>query len=202
MTKPQTEVKKALVSLIQKSHGKITHAEARETLKGMGFEIAPEPTEKSEDYRTFEKVRDGYEKPDWKDEASLQGWYDSIFAECGFSPEVARKVRKDFEKIHHPFEKERNNFHVYKSMHGKAPKRSKTEGKAKVKAKGRRGRPTSRPVSFTSTAASVSVLEKAKSLGGVNAINARIAELQKEMTELQEVLNGIESVQNDLAAVA
>lgn len=87
-------------------------------------------------------------------------------------------------------------------MHGKAPKRSKTEGKAKVKAKGRRGRPTSRPVSFTSTAASVSVLEKAKSLGGVNAINARIAELQKEMTELQEVLNGIESVQNDLAAVA
>lgn len=110
MGREASDLTKAIRKLCQQTNFRITHSEARSHLRRMGFKIAPEPPEKSENYKRWEAKRTG-KYP--KEPEKLLAYYRATVRAAGLPFEIVDAIMKE-DVPHRAFNNERNNFDVTK----------------------------------------------------------------------------------------
>lgn len=110
MARKASELTKAIRNLCQKTDFKITYSEARPVLKKMGFEIAPEPSDKSTRYKIWESFKSGRYPKDQKD---VYSWYKKIANKAGLPEDAVDEIIEE-DVPHRNFNNERNYFDVTK----------------------------------------------------------------------------------------
>lgn len=207
MAKPISELTRAIRQLCDETGGNITHAQARPRLAEMGFEIAEEPVEKTEDLKAFETACKGYELADPNDPEQVKQLYESVRAELGWNKAKLAAVLKEFE-VRKAFHAERNNYDVIKYNWRKAAGPSTSTkpantgtGKAAVaakhgrtatpdvvrpKAKGSGPRPKhpAAPAAADAYAEALEALRTVKSQGGIAAVQKKLEGLKTKKADL------------------
>lgn len=222
MARQASDLTVATRELFDKTEGKITHSEARPLLQKQGFELAEDPSQKSEELSQLES---DYEVASATD--------DEVSAACrkaGFSAAATSRVLKEVA-VRRDFAAEANKFNVTKNLWRKAkesgkptvsrkpkvevaPKRKPGRlAKVEVALKRKPGRPAKvevspkklgRPVSrgYEPTAAELEALRVVEGAGGVALVQKQIKELEEALelvAQLKERVSQFESRLKDAA---
>ena len=191
MSRKAGEMTKAIRKLCVESNFKITHAEARPLLAKLGFKIAKEPVEKSEDYKKWEAKRKGhYPKGS---EKSLKDFY-LKFLKAADLPLSSLSAIMEEDAVHRAFCNERNNFDVTKHnwqriIGSNLAVKAKREPMVAVKEiLGTKKSKKDDEILF--------IIKELLAIGGAKAIEKRLVELNAERIRLQKILSKARNIRS------
>jgi hypothetical protein len=184
MARKAGEVTKAIRKLCVQSNFKITHAEARPLLAKLGFKIAKEPADKSEDYKKWEAKRKGH-YPKGNDER-LKAFY-LKFLKAADLPLSSLNAIMEEDAVHRAFCNERNNFDVTKHNWQRIIS-------SHVAHKAKRGKLAAVKENFGTKKTKkddeiLVIIKEFLAVGGAKAIEKRLVELDAERIRLQKILS-------------
>lgn len=178
MGREASELTKAIRKLCQQTDFRITHSEARSHLRRMGFKVAPEPPEKSENYKRWESKRTG-KYP--KEPENLLAYYRTTVRAAGLPLEIVEAIMKE-DAPHRAFNNERNNFDVTKWNYHRAIGSSVSR------------KPKTRTVVVKSSKTTVLEREAVAALnwllenGGTAAVERKVQSLKNELAQMMKML--------------
>lgn len=215
----------AIRKLCTETQFQITHSDARLKLQAMGHEVAPEPSDKSTNYKIWLPVAAGYVYPTKGTPEEILGFYQDTVKQAGLgnNPKIVEAIMNE-DKPHRVFAAEQNSFNVTKNLWSKTVNstsvRPETSKNAKAKAakqvvgnatltrKNVKAPKIVKAVKAVTVAAAASnddvyaavrfVVEN----GGVEGVNAKIATLQAEIDALNQKLEAANRIGTLLNKVA
>jgi hypothetical protein len=208
----------AIRKLCTETQFQITHSDARLKLQAMGHEVAPEPSDKSTNYKIWLPVAAGYVYPTKGTPEEILGFYQDTVKQAGLgnNPKIVEAIMNE-DKPHRVFAAEQNSFNVTKNLWSKTVNstsvRPETSKNAKAKAAKqvvgnatltRKNVKAVKAVTVAATsnddvyAAVRFVVEN----GGVEGVNAKIATLQAEIDALNQKLEAANRIGTLLNKVA
>lgn len=197
MAREASDLTKAIRNLCDETNGAITHAQSRARLKEMGFEIVPDPGEKSDDLQLFEKTCSEIEINDPKNPEHVAQLHEAAREKLGWTAYKLRAIHREIE-ARRLFHNERNNFDVTKYNWKQArptPSRKPVDptptpnGKSRVAAKTSKvvltkepavvrtpPRPKHAPaqVAADQYASGLDALKQVKAMGGIGAVQKKL----------------------------
>jgi hypothetical protein len=208
MSREASELTQAIRQLLDETNGEITHSEARAKLTKLGFDLAEEMPEKSEEFSAWEQYEVDYDDPN-----SIA----NTAAACNFDEKTTKAVVRE-AKLRTAYKAEANSFNVIKSIWKKSLEKSQEKPVEETSAvslvKRKRGRPRKgTPVPVAVEPKKMGRPKKkveAQSqpvIGSVDYISRTKEELQKaiealesEIVKLQSQLKQLVHVKETLAA--
>lgn len=206
MAKEASALTKAIRQLCDETNGSITHAQSRERLVKMGFEVATDPGRRSDHAKALEEYEIDY------DERGVVGVIENTL---GISTGEARKVLAEM-KQHIEFKAERNNFDVTKynwkrarksggASTSRKPAAANTKSKvaastspsgppAKHARKQRRSSSTTAPVSAPVASGELEALAYVEQAGGLGKVEAALAEAKAEVARLEGIVETVQAL--------
>lgn len=195
MARKASDITKAIRKICIDSNFKITHAEARPLLAKLGFKIAKEPGEKSENYKKWEAKRKGHYPKD--SEEKTKAFYLKFIKVAGLPTNALESIMEE-DAVHRAFCNERNYFDVTKhnwqrvvgysiSRKPKVTERRLTKGGKFLGTKIRSGAARNKDDVLE-------IIKELISVGGAKEIEKRLVELDAERTKLNGILAKARSI--------
>lgn len=184
MGREASDLTKAIRKLCQQTDFRITHSEARSHLRRMGFKIAPEPQEKSENYKRWEAKRTG-KYP--KEPEKLLAYYRATVRAAGLPIEISEAIMKE-DAPHRAFNNERNNFDVtkwnyHRAFGGNVSRKARTKTTAPEKE-------------------AVAALNWLLENGGAAAVQRKVQSLKNELAQMLKMLEKASTLHKHLPSAA
>jgi hypothetical protein len=207
----------AIRKLCTETKFQITHSDARLRLQAMGLEVAPEPTEKSTNYKIWLPVAAGYVYPTKGTPEEILGFYQDTVKQAGLgaNPKVVEAIMAE-DKPHRVFAAEQNSFNVTKNLWSKNVNSSSVKPEISKNAKAKAAKQVVRNTTLKRKNATAKVDKPAKAVtvaavsnedgfaavkfvvenGGIDGVNAKIAVLQAEIDALKQKLEAASRIGN------
>lgn len=188
MARKASEMTKAIRKLCIDSNFKITHAEARPILSKLGFKIAREPAEKSEEYKKWEAKRQGHYPKD--NDQKLKAFYLRFVRAAGLPASCLDSIMEE-DAAHRAFCNERNNFDVTKHNWQRLVGQNLSHKSKKA-------------VSSEILVPKISkkqdevlgIIKELLAIGGAKAVEKRLEELDAERVRLQKILSKARNIRS------